>query len=473
MKSDLYNTNQMAHALRRATLLFFFCVSNISLFAQWQAYTPTLSDTVGIYDLRMAHGNDQVAWGIAMKYEVATDGYEWVAMDSLVFTKTSDGGETWTGGTIPMGEEPYASNICPINADTAWATGVDIDYVSYIMRTGDGGQTWQRQFEDGFSTASSYINFVHFWDAQNGIAIGDPAESDNDPEPFFEIYKTSDGGQNWTRVGSDQIPAMLPDEFGFGGNYCTFGDHIWFSTFDFVTYNWLRIFHSTDRGATWTASDAQVSAPSFADTLHGVGRAYAGPDYTLRYTVDGGETWTDLPTSPAGLISSFVIIPQSHYFLVVSRTSNTAGPFRTMISTDLGQSWMEIGDGSALACNAIFSSPTTGYAGEWQPADHSTQMFRYAGDPLTGLFSGVELEAAVNLFPNPTSDQLHIQITTTVPAEFVLLLNDAQGRLVARQRLDKTAKGDTQFDLSKLPAGVYSLTVSSEKGYLARKIVKQ
>lgn len=454
--------------------LLLFCLAASSLRAQWQAYTPALPDTVGSFDLRIAHGDDQVAWAVLMKYDVTPTTYAWVAMDSLLFAKTSDGGNTWTGGTIPMGPEPFASNICPINADTAWASGIDLDYVSYIMRTDDGGQSWQRQFEEGFATAISYLNFVHFWDAQNGIAVGDPAASDTEPTPFFEIYTTSDGGQNWTRVSSANIPAAMPDEYGSGGNYFVVGDNIWFPTFNFATSKWMRVFRSTDRGVTWTVSDAKAGNLSFADALHGIGLgAYSNSSYELKYTADGGTTWTDLPPLSGGLSSSLVFIPQSQYILAMLRTSNTAGPFRNMLSTDLGQSWMEIGDGTELASNAKFSSPSVGYAGEWQPADHPTRMYKYTGNPLTGLFSGQTLEAEVNLSPNPATDQLRVQIKTAEPVEFTLLLNDAQGRLIDRKTIDKTAEGNAQFDLTNFPAGIYTLTVSSEKGYLTQKIVKQ
>ncbi len=454
--------------------LLLFCLAASSLRAQWQAYAPALPDTVGSFDLRIAHGNDQVAWAIHMKYDVTPTTYAWVAMDSLLFAKTSDGGNTWTGGTIPMGPEPYASNICPINADTAWASGIDLDFVSYIMRTNDGGQTWQRQFEDGYASATSYLNAVHFWDAQNGVAIGDPAESGTEPTPFFEIYTTNDGGQNWARVSSANIPAALPNEYGSGGNYFVVGDNVWFPSFDFSTFEWMRVFRSNDRGLTWAASDAQVGDLSFADALHGIGLgAHNNSSYELKYTADGGVTWTNLPPITGGLISSLVLIPQSHYILAMQRTNNIAGPFRTMISTDLGQSWMEIGDGTELASNAKFSSPTVGYAGEWQPADHPTRMYKYVGSPLTGLFSGQTLEAEISLAPNPATDQLRVQIETSEPAELMFLLNDAQGRLIDRKTIDKTAQGNTRFDLNSLPAGIYTLTVSSGKGYLTKKFVKQ
>src|SRR5690606_24108490 len=110
---------------------------------------------------------------------------------------------------------------------------------------------------------------------------------------------------------------------------------------------------------------------------------------------------------------------------------------------------------------------------EWQPADHPTRMYKYTGSPLTGLFSGKTLEAEVTFSPNPATDQLRVQIETAEPAEFTLLLNDAQGRLIDRKTIDKSAQGNAQFDLSTLTPGVYTLTVSSGKGYLTKKFVKQ
>jgi len=54
-----------------------------------------------------------------------------------------------------------------------------------------------------------------------------------------------------------------------------------------------------------------------------------------------------------------------------------------------------------------------------------------------------------------------------------VLLNDAQGRLIDHKTIDETAQGNARFDLRTLPPGVYTLTVSNEKGCLSKKFVKQ
>lgn len=468
--------NYLSVTLKSVALAFLLACTSSNLQAQWQAYTPQLADTVGAFDLRIATGDQQVAWCVAMKYIVSPTTYEWLPMDNLVFAKTSDGGNTWSGGTIPMGPEPYASNICPVTNNTAWASGTDLDYVSYVLRTDDGGVTWTRQLEDGFAGASSYVDFVHFWDAQNGLAVGDPAESDTDPNPFYEIYTTTDGGANWDRVPSANIPAPAGD-FGSSALYQAKGDYVWFGTIDATTFAGKRLYRSKDRGQHWEVlnnANEIFGFFSFADTLHGIAtRRVSATEVELRYTASSGDTWTKLPslTGP-DFTTSIVLIPGSNYILATRRPDNIAGPFRTILSKDLGQSWIELGTSEHVA-TLQFSSPTVGYGGEWQSADHATRMYKYAGSPLTGLFSGQELQASVAVSPNPTSDWVQVKIDVPEPTAFIVLLNNAQGQLVERKSIEKTAQGNAKFDLSSLPAGIYALTVSSDKGSTTHLISRQ
>ncbi len=75
-----------------------------------------------------------------------------------------------------------------------------------------------------------------------GVAQGDPVSGE------YEIYVTTNGGEAWTPIPGANIPNPTSGEFGITGNYCAFGDNIWFGT------NQGRIFRSTDKGNTWAAS---------------------------------------------------------------------------------------------------------------------------------------------------------------------------------------------------------------------------
>lgn len=461
--------------LLHSSMLMFAIVLPGFLKAQWQAYVPTPPDTFSTFDLCIANQNDQVVWSIGMKYTVTPTSYSAIHTDSLYFTKTTDGGQTWSSGTIPRGGGSYAQacSICPVSGDTAWACMVDNLGQSHVMQTTDGGQIWSPRLENGFSYATSYVNMVYFWDAQHGVAIGDPAVSATQTIAYFEIYTTSDGGENWARVSSDSIPARLTNEYGYYGDYAAVGDHIWFTTLN-PGGSWRRVFHSADRGHSWTAATATAGGISFADALHGVGSSYNASTQTntIRYTENGGASWTALPPVQGTRISTLAILPGSHHLLSVQRTNNVSGPFRTLLSTDLGQSWTEIGVGEHAA-QAQFRTASIGYAGEWLTTGHPIKMYRYTGNPMLGVFTGNTLDARVVCAPNPVSERLCVEVTADQPAAYCLLLNDEQGRLVARKQIEAGAPARAEFDVKNLPAGFYYLTVSGEKGYLSRKIVRQ
>jgi len=140
--------------------LITFCLFAPDLAAQWQAYTPALPDTAGTFDLRIADGNDQVAWGISMKYDVLSNGYYWVAMDSLIYTKTTDGGETWPAvNSTAVYYLSFADELHGLAFDYATAAP------SY---TSDGGATWAAlPAISGAKEPSEFIILLH--DAQGRL----------------------------------------------------------------------------------------------------------------------------------------------------------------------------------------------------------------------------------------------------------------------------------------------------------------
>ena len=337
------------------TLLF-----SLNLHGQWLTSTPDMPDTVGLWHIDAVDEN--TAWACAVKWTVSTGGYGFPGHDKGYFIKTTDGGENWVAGEVPLGSVPYFSNICGVNGDEAWATGLDINtYESFVQHTTDGGQTWERQLEDGFIYPTSYVDFVHFWDAQQGIAMGDPATDASGADPYFEIYLTSDGGQNWNRVPRDSIfpEDPVPGEYGIGGGYQVSGSSVWFSTSE------KNIYYSTNGGQSWFGLSFNINIDrfSFADALFGV--VQGGATYLV--TEDGGFNWVPIPSPPAaGNLVSLAAIPQSNYLLAVLMANPVNGPFTTVISKDKGATWQVLGV-SNNACVAAFSSPTAGFAGEWQP----------------------------------------------------------------------------------------------------------
>ena len=69
----------------------------------------------------------------------------------------------------------------------------------------------------------------------------------------------------------------------------------------------------------------------------------------------------------------------------------------------------------------------------------------------------------ISLYPNPTTGVLHIGNGEATHVDVL----DIVGRLVARYENTNT------IDLSKLPAGSYTLRITLPEGVLVRKVVKR
>lgn len=84
-------------------------------------------------------------------------------------------------------------------------------------------------------------------------------------------------------------------------------------------------------------------------------------------------------------------------------------------------------------------------------------------------------DAALKIWPNPTSGQIRIQMDAVDTSPFRVNIRTLQGQLLKTEQL--SVKGNrVQHDMSieELPAGFYLITFENEKGYLAnRRLVKQ
>lgn len=311
----------------------------LPLTAQWAVFTPDIPDAVGTSFVHTV--SSEAAWAVALQYTVDESGFGIAGSDKGYFFRTQDGGETWTHGLIPMGEVPLLTSIFALDADTAWVTGLDMaSGISYILKTTDGGLHWTEQTA-AFTPGVSWANFIYFKDAFNGICMSDASPSPDTEMPYFELYRTADGGEEWMRIPASELPALLaPDEYGVSGGYDGIGDHLWFST----AYG--RIIFTKDGGDSWQVSESgldYVLFLSFADTLNGIA---ATPPLGGAITEDGGHTWTDIiPDWPITFPTSAAMIPGSQYILLVTADNFVSGPFTTHISPDKGATWIEIGSG--------------------------------------------------------------------------------------------------------------------------------
>jgi len=273
------------------------------------------------------------------------------------FTKTIDGGTTWTPGIISGADGLRSAMIYALDVNTAWvpmwAASGGIQGIYY---TSDGGSTWARQPTALFSDSASFPDCVHFWDANVGWCMGDPIGG------YFEMYTTTDGGVTWVRVPQVDIPDPLSGEWGVVGYYDVIGDTIWFGT------NVGRVYKSVDQGLHWTAVQTSLSAyikPTFKDANHGmVIDLNAAANALLAETSDGGATWQSVTYSGLCYDSDMIYIPGTDNMYI--STGAATGKSGASYSLDGGHSWTEYTEQFDLQMmNLDFVEGKIGWAGSF------------------------------------------------------------------------------------------------------------
>ncbi|MBK9962539.1 MAG: T9SS type A sorting domain-containing protein [Saprospiraceae bacterium] len=446
------------------------------VFAQWTYKEPQSVHKVWIQDNLVLDENS--VWMGGNEFVWDTSMNNWNFGQSAYFYSTSDGGQIWNSGRFDIAEarSPYISALGAWDAKTAWASIYGVgDGTNTIFTTSDGGGHWTESTLDIFKNESSYVNAISFKDSLNGFMFGDPTPVPGGVDYFFEIYTTVDGGKTWSRVPRENIPDPLPDEYGITDEYSRIGDKIWFVT------DMGRLYSSEDGGLHWEVAqitDGVLSLFRFIDKDHGL--TYTSvPQQSgkLLYTDNAGMDWKDVTppfVNSSQFYFSITLIPQSYYILINISESTEGGPYKSYISKDLGKSWLQIGEGDAFTY-ARFVNPNVGYAGEGLTKDqmHPTRIFKYSGNPLSGLFQQTKLQADLSFTPNPVNDFLKLDISLSNNSPLLILINSTDGKLLWSKEVKSfSGKHSEWIDLKTFSAGNYILTVSNADGSIANTFHK-
>ena len=320
----------------------------------------------------------------------------------------------------PMTWRPTNAPLASSRTDDIWfqtpETGWLVNSNGQIMRTDDGGDTWQEQFHD----ENLYLRCVAFATRTRGW-VGTLTASKR-------LLATSDGGVVWTPV--TDLPALAPSAVC---GLSVVDESVVYASGTNYPNRPPRMMKTVDGGGSWQAWDMTPHASLLIDTYFPTpergwvvgGKAQvANPTRedvkaVVLFTEDGGKTWVDQLAGLAGDLPLGEWGWKVHFLddLVgfVSLESFERGAI--LKTTDGGSSWtrIEVDDpqGNANLEGIGFLDENHGWVGGWGTADFQggfssettdggatwadanqigsfINRFRFLGDPVTvGYASGL------------------------------------------------------------------------------------
>ena len=269
---------------------------------------------------------------------VVNDNVAWVSDSNGFIGKTVDGGANWAWQQ-PKGYEKL--DFRDIEAfDENTAVVVNAGSPAFILRTQDGGISWQEVYKN--VDTAIFLDGMDFWDNQHGIIFGDPIKNS------LQLLQTNDGGLSWADISHQLKIPMRTGEAGFAASGTTIrtlpGGYTWIATGGTTS----NIYYSKNYGRTWKQYALPIiqgenSTGPFSMAMYNrkIGIAVGG-NYVkdkentnnVLLTEDGGKTWTK-PTIP---VSGY----RSGVTYISKEVAIATGSSGTDISLDGGKTWKNI-----------------------------------------------------------------------------------------------------------------------------------
>ncbi|HEX2534239.1 MAG TPA: YCF48-related protein [Chitinophagaceae bacterium] len=194
--------------------------------------------------------------------------------------KTSDSAKSWTplhpGIALPV------RSLFFLDAQTGFAAGGQNACSGsgceppggFILRTTDGGQTWENVYTPAQKIE---ITSIYFVTALKGFCAGNDV-----------ILKTSDGGQSWSEY---KVPGLHGNmmQIRFAGPQK-----------GYIACLSDKVILTEDGGTTWQVTSPQRNAGYYA-VSEANGSTYLSGQGKILKSTDGGASWVDLANAPADI----------------------------------------------------------------------------------------------------------------------------------------------------------------------------
>jgi photosystem II stability/assembly factor-like uncharacterized protein len=193
--------------------------------------------------------------------------------------QTSDSGKTWVSRN--SGTDLHLGNIYFVNENTGFISGRGADDCqggdcgkgSFLLRTVDGGENWDKVFYDTLA----YLESMVWRDASHGIGVMEYRVSDQ--LSGRKLVRTDNAGDTWTVI-NQAIPQTMSPQLVNSGDVCYLAGSD-------------AVIKSTDFGLTWQTlqTPAHMTGGWYRIYFYNSNLGFIADNSAVYRTADGGQTW--------------------------------------------------------------------------------------------------------------------------------------------------------------------------------------
>jgi photosystem II stability/assembly factor-like uncharacterized protein len=354
-------------------------------------------------------------------------------------------------------------NLSFPHKDTGWAVNWGTDR---ILKTCNGGKTWEVQFS-GFSDSNLLYPFdCHFINTKEGWVS-------NTGKKLREVLHTKDGGKTWEKQKSNLGPGLT----GGGKAGRLFGLKF-FNNKEGLLGADSAVWKTNDGGVTWKQKlqfiypfpgyRAGIASFSFTDSI-GYG---CSASETTHKTTDRGETWSKLDN----INDKFPSIGEGdgyyHLHSINKKKAVYVGPRCFRMTKDGGKTWQPITDEKNLYLRGLdFTDSLTGWVGLYVNFFEPAMYFFHTkdgGDTWKKVYLNGDYQYGIGLNDMQfvtkrlayivTNENFYTMYVDTVPLCKTKLLNSTDSLFKSKDKLIwKNAKNCTEgykISVGTTPYGV-------------------
>lgn len=229
-----------------------------------------------------------------------------LSYDGTGIFKSTDAGENWSFAGLENSGSIGRMLVDPHNKDVVYVAAMGRLFSDGsqggIFKTTDGGQNWEQKLFISDSTGAIDIVvdpshtqtlYAAMWERvrrPGRRSYGGPTSG---------IYKSTDGGENWTEL-TNGLPTAASEKGRIGIDICASNPNVLYAVYaDQIGYL-QGIYKSTDEGQTWLPAGNGVSSNAYSSYGWWFGRIKADPvdpdiayliAFDLYKTETGGNSW--------------------------------------------------------------------------------------------------------------------------------------------------------------------------------------